>query len=855
MTFDNCRFAIKVGTKYGCGACKFGFSGVPVADFDNTGYFIRACQAVSACQPNIYYSGIGSLAGQVTVTSPPLDFFVSCHYCQSGLIPTFARSATTIASITPPINAGYYGPFGLPTSADANAPYNNERSWLSVTSCQVGGFGLAFIAFCAIQELKIDARITAFSSALGAANNPLCQACLPGYSPSFITNTNIISGCNVISNCNFNVAKRFNLCDQCNANFALVYDVSAPDQLSFYQSCIAVANRDLNCIYANPTTFACVICKPGYFLNVDKVCDALNAWDCQVPGFLSPLSLLPYRTLAVLGTGCQQCSDTSILIRFSTGFKICALSVIVASNTVMANSNFLIQNCQNFGFDSNNSIVCYQCSTGHLPTASNTACFPITSALSNCLVLTNDGNTCYSCVNYFYATNGVCVKGSNQNCLTYVPGQLNSCQTCINGFIAMTINNSMSICVKNPTINCAAFVLHGPTLGQISCAQCEAGYYYETRAAVLGASPLSICLLIPPIANCISYMNTGSVLTATMACLKCSAKYYVLANACVLRVNVLVLNCDVLDPNADACLTCSTGYWLDSQKTCKPFPTGISGCIVYKSAIACTQCDKNLFLSNNKCVAVPAANLVPNCIYYDSNMNCQSCNSGFFLRGLQSCVAVQATNCATYVDPTNCATCLPNFGLSKSTSATNCVSINIPNCMTPDNTTLSPNFQCKVCQTSFFLNSNGGCTAVPTNIPFCYLYSSATTCSTCFSGYVLTPLKTSCVINTYLRNVLDPNCQYSVLLSSPICNACKPGFTLQMGSDGSSSCVQCNAGSNCLVCQSNALTKCLACDAGFSQDETGSCSKTFQAVRSLGVADRVLATLLAILFGLTTYGL
>lgn len=845
MTFDNCRFALKVGSKYGCGACKFGYSGPPVADFDNTGYFIQSCQAIPSCQPSIYYNGLGSLSGQITSTAPPIDYFVSCHYCQNGLIPTYATSTAAISTANPPILAGYYGSFGIPSSSDTFWPYNNSKTAVGVTSCQSPGFGQTFIPFCGVQHLKINAFIAPFSVALGASNNPLCQACLPGYIPNFIASTNIISSCTVISNCNFNVAKKFNLCDQCNSNFALIYDTSAPDQLSFYQACIAVANRDLNCIYANQATGACVICKPGYFLNADSMCDALNAWDCQVPGFLSPLSLKPYRTLAVYGTGCQQCSDSSILIRFTSQFAMCAMSVLFASNTPVTNSKFLIPNCQSFGLNPTGSIVCFECMTGYLPTVANSGCFPVTSALANCLVVTNDGSTCYSCTNNYYALNGRCVVGTNQNCQAYVPGQPNSCLTCVTGYIAVSISTSMSICVKNPDINCATFNSHSSVMGQISCNQCQAGYFYETRTNVLGVNPLPICVAIPSVPNCVRYQNTGTILTANMNCLQCSAKYYVASAGCVLRTNAIIPNCSALDPAADACQTCVTGYWLDAAKTCQPFPTGISGCIIYKSAVSCAGCDVKMYLNSNKCLPIPAANLISNCLYYDSNMNCQACATGYFLQGLTSCVTVQATNCNTYVDVSHCATCLPNYGMAKSATTTNCVAISIPNCLTPDNSTLSPNFKCLVCQTSFYLNANGGCTAVPSNIPYCYLYSSATTCSTCFTGYVLSPLNTSCVINTYLRGVMDPNCQFAVLLNNPVCNACRPGYTMQSNPNGTVSCVQCDPSNPfCLVCDPKNTSSCLACAAGYTQSASGACNKTFQSVKALATAGRTLLTAL-----------
>lgn len=847
FTFDNCRFAFKSGSKYGCGACMFGYSGVPVADYDRTDYFMQDCHLISNCVPTVYYKGLGSLPGQVTSGSPPIDYFVSCHVCSGSLLPTFVRSSAAVTSVTPNIRAGYFAAFGVPVSGDSSPPYANSRPPAEVTSCQQPGFGLAFVPFCAVQELKIDSVIAAFDPALGTANNPLCQACLPGYAPT-LTNQ-VITACHVISDCNFNSAKRFNKCDQCNANYALSFNAAAPDGLSDYVACILVSNQDVNCAYAYPGNASCAVCRPGYFLNKDLVCDSVSAWDCQTPAMLSPMNVFQYKSAAALGSGCQQCSDSSVLVRFATPLQLCVQATVLQTGITKFTSQFIIPNCQNFGFDSSASLICFQCASGFTITADGRKCVAAGKSLANCLVITNDGLMCWQCVDFYYAYNGVCLLGSNANCQTYALGQLNSCQTCLPGFTAVTLSSTYSVCIKNPAINCASFNSHMPTLGLVSCAQCQAGFYYETSAAVLGANPLKICLQVPPISNCAAYDNANGITASSLACLLCKEGYYVSEGTCEQRVNQVVANCAQLDPKADACKVCSEGFWLDSSSLCQPFPTGISGCIQYKTLTTCSLCDKRMYLQSNQCLGVPAAALVANCLYYDSNMNCQTCAPGFFLQSLQSCVQVTATNCATYVDPTHCATCIAGYGLIKTASMTYCSQISVPNCMVPDNSTVGPNFKCSVCQTSFYLNSAGGCTAVPANIPYCYLYSSATTCQACFSGYFLSPLNTSCVVNSFLRANADTNCLYSVILKTPVCNACQGGFTLLLSDNGTASCVQCNSTNPaCLVCDPANRNACLSCKSGFSMDSAGHCSKTFQGVRALGslAIERAAAALIAL---------
>lgn len=856
FSFNNCRYAVKVGNLYGCGACNFGFTGAPIADFDNTGYFIFTCVQVQNCLPNVYYKGIGSLSGQVSSTSPPIDFFLTCHICSGGQIPTLARSSaaiTTGLSPLPNIQAGFIAPFSYPSATDTELPYQKITNLGTVTSCQPIGFGQIFVTNCGVQELWIDKLIAPFAVSLGVNNNPLCRACLPGFAPTFISGTTVIATCPAIPFCNINLSLKFNKCDSCSSNYALAYDIAAPDGLSFYTSCVYLNNNDINCMYGYASTNTCAVCTSGYFLNNDGFCDSSQLFDCQINGFLSPLTLAAYKSISLFGTGCQQCSDNSILIRFGVPIEICVLSSLLKSNVNISASKFLIPNCKNFSFDVNKNVICNACATNYFLTLSGVSCIVNNLAITNCLVYMNNGQGCSVCVNLYYSNaQGICVLGTNLNCLVYSTTSFNSCSTCLVGFVVIMITTTYSVCIPDPAVNCAQWKTNIATPGLISCAVCQSNFFYQTSQSVLGSNPLPICVGIPKIVNCVNYDNTNGIVGSSLGCIACSSGFYVSNRVCIARANVSIPNCQTLNPIADSCLTCVSGFWIDINFVCNPFPVGISGCIQYKNLQTCQLCDKNMYLNQNKCIAVPSEQIIPNCMYYDANFNCLNCSTNFFAETLGSCVAVLATNCLTYLSTTHCGSCPQNYGFIKTNLLTYCALISIPNCLIPDYASFGPNFACKICQTSFYLNSQLGCTAVAVNIPQCYLYSSSVTCLYCFTGYILTPLATACIINPALQINVDPNCLYSKISTEPFCNTCKSNYYLFDDGLGSTSCKPCE-GNNpyCLTCDPSDPSVCFACISGYTQMADGNCTKTFQQLKSLSsekIIRKVLILCLVFLF-------
>jgi len=317
--------------------------------------------------------------------------------------------------------------------------------------------------------------------------------------------------------------------------------------------------------------------------------------------------------------------------------------------------------------------------------------------------------------------------------------------------------------------------------------------------------------------NCIAYDQNNAVIQSnSFACSQCATGYYYssASQACVIRTNVPG-SCLAFSATSDTCTSCATGTFLNSASTnCVAFPSGIFQCATYSTAVNCTQCNSGYYLVNNVCLQSTA---IANCNVYSANNTCSSCLTGFYLVNSTSCVTATAQNCLTYQSQTACSSCNTGFGLQTTNAVTNCVAINLSNCVSPTQTTP---FTCLVCATGFYPNSNGVCTAVSQTISNCITYDTATTCTNCTAGSILNVARTACN-TTFYSPYLDPNCQSSVLLSQPNCVQCNPGAVFVNGT-----CAQCNTNplsSGCYSCNPQNQTNCLVCAPNYYMNSRGEC--------------------------------
>lgn len=135
-----CRgFKPVTANAWGCGACKFGFTGFQVPSLENPAkFFIADCVLMTACNYGVYYNGLNS-----TLKLPFLDYYTTCHKCsEDGKIPTFTRDRPISANLT-------WG--AIP------ADFNDNL--LPQNSCQPPGLlpdNPNFPSNCGVQEVMTD---------------------------------------------------------------------------------------------------------------------------------------------------------------------------------------------------------------------------------------------------------------------------------------------------------------------------------------------------------------------------------------------------------------------------------------------------------------------------------------------------------------------------------------------------------------------------------------------------------------------------------------------------------------------------------------------------------------------------
>lgn len=668
--FNNCRFVMKIGAdSFGCVACDFGFSGKVVQDKDFQGNFIKNCLSIDSCEKSTYYNGLGSLPLQSSSDTYylfPLDFYSSCHKCSSGKIPTISilksQIANSISNSKGIAKFIYPFAFASATTSDIGTQIGTNGT---VTSCQTNGMGKIGLQNCGMMQYFIDMPITQYevatnandNPALNDAANPLCIACLPGNKPTMSdnpVNAFAMTACAPIPFCNSEQSFTFNKCDVCAGEYSLVYDSNAPNKMTLGLECVASAQT--NCLVYDTDLTRCVKCAKGYVLNIDFICDATNSFECEEPGYFTKDVAEVSTNFSLTGHGCNRCTNDFISMRFDNILSTCVQSQSLkpGSNSV---SSFLISNCSFYGFNANNEIICAQCNEISISSESRKHCFITPNSLENCLFVQDTSNEnnikCSVCEDYFYKDDfDYCLSGNILNCVKYA--STTECSQCQSGYFLTQVKDGRIICVKPNSQPCKEYSQSSALIGDLKCSLCDSNFYF-TDDAQYGIFPLTDCLTIPKIENCVEYDNVGGILNSTLSCVKCEPLYYVLTSLrCSERKKQIIENCLEMNIAQDKCGVCSEGYFVNDDGDCELYPSGVIDCIEYKDEKNCIKCERNYYLINNECVR--STRLVKDCYYYRGEGLCNECRPGFFLSNTE-CQLGDAINCKTFKNKNECETC------------------------------------------------------------------------------------------------------------------------------------------------------------------------------------------------------
>lgn len=836
----NCEiyYLISAGS-YGCLRCSFGYSVVVAAASAST-----TCTALSSCNTSVKYTGFNSY----------LNTVLSCHACTNdgSNNPRYPNVYLNIADSAPLVWTGTL-----------------TASSTSVT-CEVApaNAGAGLVANCAVYGKLANA----------GGVTTVCLACKPGYySTAPDASTKAITTCTLIPNCDATVTQTIaNRCSSC-----VQPSGASTQRYAFSNSELNVCNPTTvaNCLIATGAAvngqYPCTVCRYGYFLNIDGVCEKLYLARCSDSSSntfptVTAVNLPTYNVLRYSGftLGCAACSSGFTPFMIAASEVQCLKSDYVAANTYALANNF-IADCLRY----QNSIAagatavfrCAACRLPKIPTFDLTFC---ANAITNCQYANSaDRTKCAVCVSTHINVGGACVIKSINNCQTYqdtsagteqlcftcnpgfvksndsrtcTAGTVTGCQTytvgdplmctaCNTGYTLVATASNRNYCFKiNTESGCSALDSGNTGLqgGFYKCSTCvstnAAGFVLKSYSALPNQSQLAqtLCMPLNPVDKCIKYDTAQTTLNQnSLLCTQCDTNYYLntSTNTCVARINMSP-GCTSYSTTSDTCLVCSTSTYLTADKTtCSTFPNGIVGCSTYSNSTVCTQCTPPRYLANNTCLV---STLIDKCAQYMANYTCGACDSGYFLTNSTYCQAAQASNCYTYASINACASCdpsNPNKGLqTDANGATNCVDKNVANCASSTN---QAPFTCLVCNSGFYLGADGTCVSA-NPIAQCAVYDSSSTCSQCQTNYVLTSDRKACN-STLAAGFVDVNCNAVFVQSNATCAQCSAGSFFANGT-----CIACSTNTyanGCLNCDPVNQTICYACRPGYYQNQNGTC--------------------------------
>ena len=869
-TIANCAYYFQEANanEYSCLRCDMGYVGTV-----NSGNKIEACTRNTECSIEKYYnldSAINNLA--------------SCHKCSSSGIPFIAYSATdpkgtayaNFAKYKLAWSTNFLDASGIASNiacrANASSTFSGLASYILPEKC-----GLAVIV------INSNGLFTDLPAPADSSYGIFCAACAPRYKPTLLTSNSagqlyVKKACTEITNC-ASSSTYFNACSACNTGFILAYASNNVD----FTTCLAITQTTSllfdNCLAASASAVTatnagtCKVCKTGFFLNSDSVCERYQPVNCNTSGFIpvqtkSSSSTLDW-SLALNATtvGCNKCSS-GIAYKMDNSKVTCMKSDWVSKSvdTQTAVTTTFIKYCKNYQIDTTlaNNRKCNVCNTTNVisgvlnsgtVTQNGLSCFN-NSQLLNCAVASTE-TSCIQCADATFSLKGVkCELGNIANCVAYnynnsLPnitcvdcaadyyldtaknscalGQIYNCKRlannndgklctiCMDGFVNISVDAGNGYCYpKDTSIGCNGMTIINDTTygGRINCNSCT-----NSATQAYGSAPLTstktICMAHHLIGNCKSYGIGNNINTSTFRCTECNAGFYLSqsVNRCVARINQPA-KCTLYSVTDDTCNTCdSTSYLSNASKACTDYPKGILGCRTYSNATTCTACKDARYLSANACPKVTTA--IANCLYYSSNTACFLCNLSYALIN-NTCVKASATNCATYTSDTVCATCPVGHVLQTANSLTNCIAQTKTGCALVD---VNTPYNCLACTGVFYLEA-GEC-KIPTTIVNCAAYDSKLTCSQCSKGFALSVDKTACVNSVPTATYIDTQCTDSQINSTPVCSRCGAGFYFVNGACTGT----CNSGSasGCLACSPKTATTCYVCKSGFYQNKDGVC--------------------------------
>lgn len=328
---------------------------------------------------------------------------------------------------------------------------------------------------------------------------------------------------------------------------------------------------------------------------------------------------------------------------------------------------------------------------------------------SNCVACFPDNpDLCAKCNEGYYSNGKICIKGSIEYCIEYVPiyGAINApdkCKVCEKG----TYIDKNGKCVKGKTDHCKTYYDGGSR-----CEFCEKGYAINRMDWKCYPNNVERCLLTKPeIAsdpNKCFVCEDGYGTKDGKECVPCEDKYaktcweYDRANECLANritysyregwsdyktICVEFPGCKETSYGSEKdkplCAKCEGWATLSDDRTqCLSCPNGCDAC---SDETTCTRCYDGYELKNGACEKKPVCPENADCS--DGNV---TCNSGYELKNGACVKPACPANCTACSSSTACTACDSGYSLIGG----KCVAGTVAKC--PPDSSISPDGCCCV---------------------------------------------------------------------------------------------------------------------------------------------------------------
>lgn len=541
--------------------------------------------------------------------------------------------------------------------------------------------------------------------------------------------------------------------------------------------------RGTSCITLHCATFSgarCTACDQSYFLNPSGTSCNRCSETCAICSGSATYCLTCSENMT-WKAGTRECILPECVVMSGMQCVECSVGYFVNSSARCYWCNPTCETCRG---DANS---CTSCNSSYVLTASSTCVIP------NCQTMSQ--GQCLKCSPGYYLSSLLTCSPCSPNCAQCI-GNPKTCTSCYEGYVLSSLSCQVRNCF---------------TMGGDNCIKCISGYYLETpQKCKMCQSPCTecagapfMCTSCPP-----SFTLTNSqcvipfcLIQNGLVCVQCENGYYLasseveciqcispcvtctgVSTSCTSCIGGLMLdtvkntciapNCKRMD--GGSCTDCAKGFYPDATSgRCFPCVPPCSTCL--GGADVCTSCNSSYSLSASRCV-------VPDCSTMTGNA-CSVCNIGTFLSGPLSCSPCQQPCSQCFGRASACTACGPEYQLS----VESCI---VSNCK------VMADVRCSVCNKRFYMTS-GGMQCLPCTLPCAACSGTATSCTSCESGFSLDASTQTCVI---------PQC---ISMANTRCLRCADGYYI---SSDSSACLKCS--SLCATCLGTANI-CMSCSSSY----------------------------------------